>query len=381
MYNCSNDFHKAVADGNPQKALLIFSDCVFTDEDINVENGIQFNDYFNTEEDLMIGQATSNEIRFSLFNDDRTLNNYKFGEFEALLGVQYATQGYVQDAPVTIVTGKATYTGFNEFPYIKRNDVQLSAQPSFPVKAIFAYNEKIYAFSSSGKCVVYNDNTGVSEGNINLNAFMKAKVQTWAGKGIYYNKSTHKLKISELGVTTWYEFVPLGTFVADRPKAPDVMQIDMDCFDKMQKFDDDMPSKSTLGITYPATIGTLFTKLCGHVGVPYKSSTFINSTAKIQKEPDDFKNATMRDVLKWIAEAAGANARFNRDGILELAWLKTTSQQYEATDYSDFNPYWYKTKKVTRIYNRDTHESKDITSGSKGEDYLIQDNPLLKGVT
>ena len=381
MYNCSDEFHKAVAAGNPQKALLIFSDCVFTDEDINVENGIQFSDYFNTEEDLMIGQATSNEIRFSLFNDDRTLNNYKFGEFEALLGVEYATQNYVQSAPVTIVTGKATYTGWNEYPYIKRNGTALSAQPSFPVKAILAYDGKVYAFSNSGACVVYNDVTGASEGAKSLNAFMKAKVKTWDQKGIYYNKNNHRLKISELGVTTWYEFVPLGTFIADRPNAPDVLQIDMDCFDKMQKFDADMPGKSALGITYPATIGTLFTKICNYANVEYKSSSFINSTAKIQKEPDDFKNATMRDVLKWIAEAAGANARFNRDGILELAWLKNTSQKYQATDYSDFNPYWYKTKKVTRIYNRDTHESKDLTYGSKGEDYLIQDNPLLKGVT
>ena len=40
MYNCSDAFHEAVKNGNEQKALLIFSDCVFTDADISVENGI-----------------------------------------------------------------------------------------------------------------------------------------------------------------------------------------------------------------------------------------------------------------------------------------------------------------------------------------------------
>ena len=79
MYACSEAFHEAVRNGNDQKALLIFSDCVFTDDDISVETGIEFHDYFNMEEDLSIGQTTSNEVSYSLFNDDRLLNDYLFG--------------------------------------------------------------------------------------------------------------------------------------------------------------------------------------------------------------------------------------------------------------------------------------------------------------
>ena len=87
MYNASSAFHTAVAGHAPQKAMLLFADAVFTNEDINIERGIEFHDYFNLEEDLAIGQTPSNEISFSLFNADRLLNNYAFGDFLATIGV------------------------------------------------------------------------------------------------------------------------------------------------------------------------------------------------------------------------------------------------------------------------------------------------------
>ena len=49
MYDASDDFHTAVKNGNPQMPLLIFSDTVFTAEDIDVTAGIEFDDLFNTE--------------------------------------------------------------------------------------------------------------------------------------------------------------------------------------------------------------------------------------------------------------------------------------------------------------------------------------------
>ena len=384
MYACSSAFTNAVLNGNEQKALLIFDDCVFTDEDINVTNGIEFHDYFNTEDDLSIGQATSNEISFSLFNDDRLLNDYAFGDFVATLGVQTGEGTYQQFSPVIIqssYTG-ANYEGRDESPFIKRNGSALSSQPSFPVKSILIYDGKVWCFSNDGRFAVYKDSDGSNISSRNrLNAFMKQKSKGWDGKGICYNKNTRILVINENGTRREYEFVPLGVFTADRPNAPDKIQIDMTCYDQMQKFEDDMPSDSSLGISWPCTIGTLYEKLCDYVDVEYETSSFINSTARVMKRPADFDNATMRDVIKWIAEAAGSNARFNRDGILQLAWLKSTSQSYEATAYSEFNPYWYETKKVTKLYNRDTQNCKDNTYGSGGEAYLIQDNPLLRGVS
>ena len=382
MYPVSNEFHEAVKEGNDQKVLLIFDDCVFTDEDICVDTGIEFHDNFNLEEDLSIGQTPSNEISFSLFNDERLLNSYKFGDFLATIGVYLQSTTYTEDGNVLINTNRNQYVGYETHPFIKRNGVALGAQPSFAVKSLLGYDGKVWAFSDDEKYAVYDDSTGNNITSSNkLNSFMKNKSQSWAGRGFYYNKSSRRLMIYSGGTRDIYEFCPLGYFNAERPKAPDVIRIDMTCYDFMQRFEDDMPTAKELGITYPTTISNLFVKLCNYVKLPYKTSEFINSTARIPSEPKDFENVTMREVLKWIAEAAGSNAVIDRDGNVVMKWLTNTSQTYEATDYSDFNPYWYETKKVTKLYNRDTQDVKDHTYGSGKESYLIQDNPLLKGVT
>ena len=86
MYSASSAFRQAVANGNPQMALLLFPDCVFSNRDLDMEKGIEFNDYFNTEDDLTVGLTPSNEISFSILNADRLLNDYEFGEFTATIG-------------------------------------------------------------------------------------------------------------------------------------------------------------------------------------------------------------------------------------------------------------------------------------------------------
>ena len=382
MYAVSNAFHEAIREGQPQKAMLIFQDCVFTDEDINVENGIQFNDYFNLEEDMAIGQTTSNELLFTLFNDDRLLNDYAFGDFLATIGVLIGEDTYVQQAPVMVITQQATWYGYEEYPYVRRNSTAPSAQPSFAVKSIMSYDGKVWVFSEDGRFAVYNDKTGANITKDNpLNNFMKEKSKRWAGKGIFYNKTSRILFIYEGGYRERYEFCPLGWFTAERPKAPDVIEIDMHCNDFMMKFEKDMPGKKDLGITYPVTLGDLFKKMCTHLGVSYKTAPFINSTAKITKEPKEFETATMRDVLKWIAETACGNARFNRDGVLVIDWLRNTGVVLDENNYEAFTPYWYKTKKITRLCNRGSDGSYNKEKGTGSETYLIQDNPFLSGVS
>jgi len=250
------------------------------------------------------------------------------------------------------------------------------------VNAMLGYNNKVWVFSDDGRYAVYNDKTGANVSDSNrVNEFMLQKALTWDKKGIYYNKDTRMLEVYEAGDLMVYEFCPLGVFIAKRPKAPDMIQIDFTCYDRMQKFEEDMPSAGDLGISYPTTIGNLYAKMCDYVKVPYATKSFINSSAVIPEEPTDFERVTMRDVMKWIAEAAGSNARCNRDGVMTMAWLKETGQIYEATNYREFNPYWYTTPKITKLCNRDLHDNVDHTVGSGKVPYLIQDNPLLKGVS
>jgi len=382
VYNVSNAFHQAVAQGKPQMAMLIFPDAVFTNPDINVDNGIEFGDYFNTNEDVSIGMAPSNELRFSLFNDARLLNNYEFGDFLATVGVLISTETYTTNANCRCTTSVATYTGHNTTPYLRRGGVGVSSPASFPVKSILGYDGKVWAFSADGtQFKVYRDSDGadITSGET-VNAFMQDKAMKWAGGGYNYNKSTRILDIWKNRKHETYEFCPFGYFTADRPNVPDVIQIDFSCNDYMIKFDKDMPTAEDLGVTYPITIGELFVKMCEYVDVQYATSTFINSTATITKEPDEFMNTTMRQVMQWIAEAAASILRFNRDGILVFDWIRSTNLSLNEGDYSDFGPYWYETKQIDALYNRTTSDGSDLIVGTGDNAYLIQDNPLLKGV-
>ena len=385
MYNCSNAFHAAIANNNEQKALLIFSDCVFTDEDINIDRGITFNDNFNMEENLSIGQATSNETRFSLINRNRQLNGYAFGDFQMLIGVYLNSTTYSSNTGELIrcVDGSNTYIGYSTYPYLKRNGAAVSTQPSAPFTSILAYDGKVYCFCANGTYKVYTSSTGVDVTSSNvMNGFMQNKSAQWTGKGIQYGKDTHLMKVWQGGEIRNWEFCPWGCFTAERPKAPDKIQIDFTCYDYMLKFDKDM---TEISINFPITIQNLFIALSDAVlgsNQYVLPSTFINGDAVINSRPDDFDNVTAREVLKWIAEAAASNARFNRDGKLILDWIRTgTGIVLGPGNYIEFNPYWYETKKVTKLYNRDTHGNTQKTCGSGDEGYLIQDNPLLKGVS
>ncbi len=377
MYNASSAFHTAAQGNAPQIALLIFEDAIFSNSDINVQNGLEFHDYFNTEEDIGIGQALSNEIRFTLFNDARLLNEYEFGEFKAMLGVRISTGTYTDSAQVITYDGNVIWRGMNRSPYLTRNGSAVASQPTWPVRSIAVYGTKVYAFGASGQCKVYtNGGTALSD---TINSFMQNKVTKWGGLGFNLNVGNRILKIYGDGKSETYEFVPLGTFIAERPDSPDKISIDLSCHDRMELFDKDMPDASTLGITYPTTIGTLLSALCTYAGIPSRVSTFINSTATIRKEPEQFKNANMRTVLSWIAEAAGSNAGFDRDGYLVLKWLQSTNIVINEYGYASCVPKYYETKKITKLYKRNTSGGADETVGTGDNGYLIQDNPLLNG--
>lgn len=381
MYTASAEFHEAVANGAPQKALLVFADAIFTNDDIDVDAGIELDDYFNTEEDLAIGQALSNELRFTLFNDARLLNDYEFGDFLATVGARISRETYTPSGTLQVITENATYVCVATSPYLTRDGAAMESQPDFIPVGMLAHDGKVYLFSDEGEYAVYSDADGsdITE-QTSVIPFMQDKGSRMNGEGVYYNGTARTLDTWLRGVHEQYEFVPFGHFTAKRPNVPDVNQIMFTCHDFMTKFDQDMPSKTELNITYPVTFSALFVAMCDFVGVDYVTSTFINSTATITKEPEEFANATMREVLQWLAEAGAANLRFNRDGKLAFDWIRSTETVLDESNYVECNPYWYRTTQVNKLYNRNSESGTDKTVGTGDIGYLIQDNPLLKGV-
>lgn len=379
MYNASEAFHTAVANGAHQIPLLIFGDAVFTNADIDVSAGIEFKDLFNAEKDIAIGQTPSNELTFDLLNDDGLLDEYEFGDFEATIGAQIGSSTVSAQGTVQAQSASHTWVAYASSPYLKRDGTAVNSQPTSPVSSILIYGDLVYCYLANNTVKVYKDSTGTYQNSETLNDFMLNQMAKWAGKGIHF--ANNILRIWQGTALRTYEFVPLGHFTAERPNVPSVIDIHFTTYDFMQKFETDMPSTADLNISYPITIGGLFEAMCNYVGVQYATSTFINSTAVIQSEPEEFSRSSMREVLGWIAEAGASNLRFDRNGVLTFDWVHETEQFLDEHSYIELNPYWYETQQVNRICNRASNGEYDLYSGiGDGVTYLIQDNPLLKGV-
>lgn len=377
MYQASEAFHKAAQGGAPQKALLIFPDRVFTNDDVDVESGIELGEYFSTERDLSIGQAISSELSFSLFNPEGYLDEFGFGEFTATLGAMIHDEPTNDRVVCMVMVGNTKWVGARVSPYLTIGGQAAGTQPGHPVTAMLVHDGKVYCFGS-GNVTVYS--TGGAVVNETVCDFMKRKAQLhWEGKGYAWHPDERILEEWVNMRYRRYEFVPLGVFNAERPDVPTVTRINFTCNDRMMRFEVDMPSASTLGMSYPTTIGTLLTKLCQYYGVPKKASGFINEDGDISAEPEAFQNATARTVIGWIAEAAATNARIDRDGYLVLDWFRTADVEMDENNYMEFSPCWYTTEQIGKVYNRSTQTSEESTYGNGSVGYLIQDNPLLAG--
>lgn len=233
-----------------------------------------------------------------------------------------------------------------------------------------------------GKCPSAEIRFDMLNDNGQLEDFQFGKFKAWLGARIDNGTPANSAKTKTFSGGLYpglYEFTPLGVFIADRPAVVKKKILSITANDQMQLFDVDMPTATAMSLTYPTTLSTLFTKMCNYVGVQYKSATFMNSTLTVSSQPEDFEDATMREVLGWIAEAACSIARFDRDGLLEMAWFSTVNSVYDEHNYTDFSPSWYATKAIDGLHVRNANsESETVLGQSSTNNYLIQDNPFLR---
>lgn len=174
-----------------------------------------------------------------------------------------------------------------------------------------------------------------------------------------------------------YEFTRLGVFISEKPNIIRKQIVDVTANDQMILFDQPMPS-GLVQYSDQMNIGILAREMCRHVGVELKARNFMNNDIVVASEPEAFKDATMREVLGWIAEAAGSIARFTRTGKLELTWFNPTNQTYDEHNYSDFSPAWYEVKKIDKLVIRNSDADTEYAGGAGSNSYFIQNNPFLK---
>ena len=205
---------------------------------------------------------------------------------------------------------------------------------------------------------------------------VQLSVQETSVEGYSLKRTGKTLEVVKDGQKGVYELAPLGVFTAARPTKVDQMWVEVVGNDQMTLFDKNMPSD--LGIRYPITAGDLLKKLCDHEHVEAVNYTFTNSTLTLAKEPGSFKSQTMRDVIGKIAEAAGAVARFDRDGKLEMCWFTETDAEFDESDYTEFVPTAYEVKVIDSLKVRNSDSTAEASVGEGSNAYLIQNNPFLR---
>lgn len=120
-----------------------------------------------------------------------------------------------------------------------------------------------------------------------------------------------------------FEYIPMGVFSVDPGGKATVNTLDntieINAADNAFKFD--VPWK-VVQIEFPCTIYNILYQTCRYVGIQLKTTTFTNSTLIVKQRPT--ADMSCRDVISWIAQAAGNFARIDRAGALEFAWMNST---------------------------------------------------------
>lgn len=159
-------------------------------------------------------------------------------------------------------------------------------------------------------------------------------------------------------------------------------------YDRMMRFEQ-IVDQFISGLPDKFTLRELLEGLCREVDVPLSSTPFTNDSLHFYKnfEGSDIKG---RDVLYWIAEAAGCFAVFNAEGTLELKFYDTEEPDTEHTitnaDYTDFSLSEFQTPAINKLQIRSTEddvgyivydESKSEEEGDVTNAYIIEGNPLF----
>lgn len=184
-----------------------------------------------------------------------------------------------------------------------------------------------------------------------------------------------------------YEGIQKGYFIVDTAEHIKNVGWKITAYDRMLKFEKCVDTfLETLADSF--TLKELFIALCEYIGVPVANTDFTNAELTFYKnfEGTDIKG---RDILYWIAEAAGCFAFINTAGNVELKFYDTDSTVTEDkiitnADYIGYSTLESATPLINKLQIRSTEDDIGIIvfdNSSEGNTennaYIIEGNPLF----
>ena len=448
MITATNQFHEAIRQRNPRERIIcLFSNPLYgevpslvstmmawTDEDISAQ-GVNITETLCASDELHVGETNSATINLTLVNRDQLLTNYLVSgaysnDCTVYMGVEtlsrsvqvpqgalcYAYMGYTPFTSGTLIEGYSTA------PYLRIEGEGAPMQPPFAVHSVFIDED----YTDSGAkitCIGANEGevwackrdygsswaqmglftwgelssqtwgsfNGTFAGweGLSLSTFMGKKLQRIALKHLSFaRRGTTLIEYNMRGTASHYEYRSCGVFRFDRPRLLNAETIRLSSFDKLKKSDKKVYDFLE-GLTYPITLGSLYSQLCTEVGLTPAETTFTNSTYSVSAKPEWHEDITSNEVFRDIAELACANVRMTRDGKISLGWF--TSQDYTVPESMLFSTeiYDFGVKKINKLVVEFNCESTGTTSkgvekvtltvGTGDNAYYIRNNPLIMG--
>lgn len=166
------------------------------------------------------------------------------------------------------------------------------------------------------------------------------------------------------------EKIRKGVYYTIVPETPgDIIEIS--AVDGMYLLDKEYAESKT---NYPASLLTILTDACLDCGIPAKFKQFDNMHFVVQEKPE---NVTYRQVISYVCQIAGYNARIDNDGYLELVWYDTENETpIEITYFKSLNVH---TDDViitgVQVVNGET----SVLFGDTGYTIKIESNPFVAG--
>lgn len=178
---------------------------------------------------------------------------------------------------------------------------------------------------------------------------------------------------------TTTEYCPMGVFWVDTVQRKDSRTLNITAFDALEKLTDTPADDWLFQLDYPITLQAFLEAFCTQFELEPAASSALNADYMVEKvfEGDD---TSARQVLEWIAQAAGCFARISPTGQLELAWYTDTgctlslSQIYERTLSEQ------PVQAIQKLQIRYSDEDVGILVGEGENTYVIQGNPLFYDV-
>jgi len=173
-----------------------------------------------------------------------------------------------------------------------------------------------------------------------------------------------------------YVYINLGVFRSERPEKVRGKLIEFTAHDRMSLFD--RPADAFLTVlTFPVTIGEIFVQLCEYCGAEYVSAEFVNFAKNVDINPFTGTDYTCREILAWIAEAAGSYARMSREGRVELVWFSAADYTVTRKERFEMTESEFETPPIDRLEVYNSYGDQLSTSGTGDIVYGITDNPFL----